>query len=161
MLRVTSRTPAIGSRYFIQCSAEFVPLYRLPEVQSFCDQHFGVVQNSNTDADYFRFAHFFSDEGLRTSLVEEPRDLRIDASSSSPQAKQAIAFIKPPEITSDNEGLTVSFCTFDESQSRLYRDRYRLTPGRPLQLVSREDSGINLGHPFHDGQLQIGRPVSS
>jgi hypothetical protein len=161
LLRVTNRTPAVGNRYFIQCGDDLVPLHRLPEVQSFCDERFGVVQNSDTAADYFRFAHFFCDEGLRTSLVEAPQDLRIDASSSSPEAKQAIAFIKPPEIRSDKESLTVSVCTFDESQSRLYRDRYRLTPGQPLRLLSREDSGIHLGHPFHDRQLQIGRSVSS
>jgi hypothetical protein len=157
LLRVTNRTPAVGNRYFVQRGDDLVPLHRLPEVQSFCDNHFGIVQDSNTAADYFRFAHFFSDEGRRTSLVEGPQDLRIDPSSSSPEKRQAIAFIKPPEIRSDKDGLTVTACTFDERQSRLYRDRYRLAPGQPLQLLSREDSGINLGNPFHDKQLQIGR----
>ena len=68
-----------------------------------------------------------------------------------------MAFIKPLEITRDKDGLTVTACTFDERQSRLYRDRYRLMPGQPLELLSREDSGINLDNPFHDRQLKIGR----
>jgi len=126
-------------------------------VQSFCDDRFGLVQDSTTTADHFRFAHYFSSEGERTSLVETPQDLRIDASPSSPERQQAIGFIKPLEITRDKDSLTVTACTFDERRSRLYRDRYRLTQGQPLELLSREDSGINLGSPFHDRQLQIGR----
>src|SRR5215831_9900562 len=157
LLRVSNRTPAVGSRYFIQRVDDLVPLHRLPEVQSFCDDHFGLAQDSKTVADHFRFAHYFSGEGERTSLVEGPQDLRIDPFSSSPEKKQALAFIKPLEITSDKDGLTVTACTFDELKSRLYRDRYRLTPGQPLKLLSRENSGINLGNPFHDRQLQIGR----
>ena len=157
LLRATNRTPAVGSRYFIQRGDDLVPLHRLPEVQSFCDDRFGLVQDSRTAADHFRFAHYFSSEGERTSLVEAPQDLRIAPSSSSPEARQAIAFIKPLEITRDKDGLTVTACTFDELRSRLYRDRYRLTPGQPLELLSREDSGINLGSMFHDRQLQIGR----
>jgi len=157
LLRVTNITPAVGSRYFIQLGDDLVALHRLPEVQSFCDSHFGVVPDSKTALDYFRFAHYFSDEGLRTSLVEGPQDLRIDPSSSSPEKRQAIAFINPPEVRSDKAGFTVTVCTFDERQSRLYCDRYRLSPGQPLQLLSRKDSGINLGNPFHDRQLRIGR----
>ena len=157
LLRVTNRTPAVGSRYFIQRGDDLVPLHRLPEVQSFCDDRFGLVQDSKTAADHFRFAHYFSSAGERTSLVERPQDLRIDPSSSSPERKQAIAFIKPLELTSDKDGLTVTACTFDELRSRLYRDRYRLRARQPLELLSREDSGINLGNPFHDRQLQIGR----
>jgi hypothetical protein len=156
LLRVTNRTPAVGSRYFIQRGDDLVPLHRLPEVQSFCDDRFGLVLDSRTAADYFRFAHYFSREGESTSLVEAPHDLRID-SSSSPERRQAIASIKPLEITRDKDGLTVTACTFDELRSRLYRDRYRLTPGQPLELLSREDSGINLRSSFHDRQLQIGR----
>jgi len=157
LLRVTNRTPAVGSRYFIQRGDDLVPLHRLAEVQSFCDDRFGLVQDARTAADHFRFAHYFSSTGERTSLVEGPQDLRIEPSSSSPEGRQAIAFIKPLEIASNNDGLTVTACTFDELRSRLYRDRYRLSPGQPLELLSREDSGINLGNRFHDRQLQIGR----
>jgi hypothetical protein len=157
LLRVTNRTPAVGSRYFIQRGDDLVPLHRLPEVQSFCDAHFGLVQDSRTAADHFRFAHYFSRAGERTSLVEGPQDLRIEPSSSSPERRQAMAFITPLEITSDHDGLTVTACTFDDLRSRLYRDRYRVSPGQPLALLSREDSGINLDNPFHDRQLKIGR----
>ena len=157
LLRVTNRTPAVGSRYFIQRGDDLVPLHRLADVQSFCDDRFGLVQDPRTAADHFRFAHYFSSAGDRTSLVEGPQDLRIESSSASPERKQAIAFIKPLEITSDKDGLTVTACTFDELRSRLYRDRYRLTPGQPLELLSREDSGIEVANAFHDRQLQIGR----
>jgi hypothetical protein len=157
LLRVSNRTPAVGSRYFVQRGDDLVPLHRLPDAQSFCDDRFGLVQDSKTAVDHFRFAHYFSSSGYRTSLVEEPQDLRIDPSSSSPDKKQAIAFIKPLEITCDKDGLTVTACTFDDVRSCLYRDRYRLTPGHPLKLLSREDSGIKLGDTFHDRQLHIGR----
>lgn len=157
LLRVASRTPAIGSRYFLQRGDELIPLYRLPEVQSFCDKHFDIVLDSSTVADYFRFAHFFSDEGRTASLIEGPQDLRLDPSSPTPAHRQALAFIRPLEIRSDKEGFTVTACTFDERQSRLCRDRYRVIAEQPLQFLSREDSGINLGHPFVDTQLQIGR----
>ena len=69
LLRVANRTPAVGSRYFLQRGDNLVALHALPEVQSYCDEHFGLVQNSSTAADYFRFSHFFSDAGLSTSLV--------------------------------------------------------------------------------------------
>jgi len=161
LLRVASRSPAVGSRYFILRGNEILALHRLPEVKSFCDERLGIAHDSNTAIDYFRFAHYFSEEGHRTSLVELPQDLRIDTSSTDPEDKKAISFIQAPEIRSDNDGLTVAVCTFDENESRLYRDRYRLAPGEPLQLLSRNDSGINLRHPFHDRHLNIGRSVSS
>jgi hypothetical protein len=157
LLRVGSRTPAVGSRYFLQRGDELIPLFRLPEVQSFCDKRFDIVLDSTTAADYFRFAHFFSEEGRTVSLVEGPQDLRIDPSSSTPANRQAIAFIRPLEFRRDKDGFTVTACTFDERHSRLCRDRYSLVAEQPLQLLSREDSGINLGHPFVDTQLQIGR----
>ncbi|HTK83456.1 MAG TPA: hypothetical protein VL625_00085 [Patescibacteria group bacterium] len=157
LLRVSNRTPAVGNRYFIERGEDLVPLHRLPEVQSFCDDHFGLARDASTAADHFRFAHYFSGEGERVSLVERPQDLRIDPASTILEKKQAAAFIKPLEITSDGGGMTVTACTFDENTFRLYRDRYRLTPGQPLELLSREDSGISLGNAFHDRQLQIGR----
>lgn len=157
LLRVTSRTPAIGSRYFIRHGDDLVSLYRLPEVRSYCDGHFGLVLDSTTALDYFRFAHFFSGEGLKTSLVEAPQDLRMDPRSYNPEHRRASAFIKPPEIMRDEGGLTASACTFDDRRSLLYRDRYQLRPGQELQLLERRDSGIDLGKPFHDLQLKIGR----
>lgn len=157
LLRVTSQSPAVGNRYFIQRDNELTPLHRLADIQTFCDNHFGVCLGPDTALDYFRFAHFFSDEGLKTSLVEGPQDLRIDPASSSPGTKQAVAFIKPPEIQSDEAGFTVTACTFAERESRLCCDSYRLTPGQPLQLLKREDSGINSGSTFLDKQLKIAR----
>ena len=157
LLRVTNQSPAVGNRYFILHDQELVPLHALDGIQSFCDNHFGVSLDSSTVADYFRFAHFFSDMGQNTSLVETPHDLRIDPSSASPEKQKAIAFIKPPEIKGEEGGVTVTACTYDERPSRLFRDSYRLTPGQPLQLLKREDSGINLGNAFLDKQLKIGR----
>jgi hypothetical protein len=110
-----------------------------------------------TALDYFRFAHFFSEEGLRTSLIECPQDLRIDPAHYHPAKRKAVAFIKPPDIQIDEAGLTVTACTYAERESRLYLESYRLTPGQPLRLLKSEDSGIDLGNPFLDRQLKIGR----
>jgi hypothetical protein len=163
LLRVGNRSPAVGNRYFIQKGSELIPLHRLVDIQTYCDNHFGVRLEPGTALDYFRFAHFFSDEGQNTSLVEGPQDLRINPPSSDPAEKQAIAFIQPPEVKTKESGLTVTACTFAEAEreSRLYRDSYRLTPGQPLQLLSRKDSGVNLRHPFLDKQLKIGRSDSA
>jgi len=171
LLRVTSRQPSVGNRYFIRRGDELVALHWLDD-QPFCDRHFGLVVHSGTAADYFRFAHFFSDEGLRTCLVEGPQDLRIDAASLDPAKGQMLAFITPLEIEIDGSVLMVRACTFEERvpyrgcswQSRvdadqLYRDSYRLAPGQPPKLLGRENSRIALEALgiFLDTQLKIGR----
>jgi hypothetical protein len=156
VLHVSSRSPAVGTRHFCQHDSEVIPLYRLPDVKTFCDTHFRVRLTRGTALDYFRFTHFFSEEGLRTSLVEDPVDLRIYP-EYHPGKRKAAAFIKPPEIRMEEAGLTVNACTFDERESRLCRDSYRLTLREPLQLLKREESGIELGSPFLGRQLKIGR----
>jgi hypothetical protein len=165
LIRVTNQQPMVGNRYFIRRGDELVALHELDDIQPFCDSHFGLVVHSGTAADYFRFAHFFSDEGRRSWLVEGPQDLRIDAASLDPAKRQALAFIRPLEIEIDGSVLMVRACTFEEwtpyrrISSRLYRDSYRLTPGQPPQLLARENSGIAL-EPlgiFLDTQLKIKR----
>ncbi len=42
LLRVTSQSPAVGSRYFVQHDNELIPLHRLGDIQTFCDDRFGV-----------------------------------------------------------------------------------------------------------------------
>jgi hypothetical protein len=161
LLRVASLSPAVGSRYFIQHENELIPLHRLGDIQTFCDDHFGVRLRAGFALDYFRFAHFFSDEGLRTYLVECPQFLGMYPATYHPGKRKAAAFIKPPEIQIDEAGLMVTACTFAERESRLYRDSYRLTPCQPLQLLKREDSGLDLGSPFLDRQLKIGRSCAA
>jgi hypothetical protein len=172
LIRLTNQQPMVGNRYFIRRGDERVALHRLDDIQPFCDGHFGLAVHSGTAADYFRFAHFFSDEGLRTCLVEGPQDLRIDAASIDPAIRQVLGFIRALAIEIDGSVLMVRACTFEERvprrgcswQSRvdadqLYRDSYRLTPGQPLKLLARENSGIAL-EPlgiFLDTQLKIGR----
>jgi hypothetical protein len=162
----------VGNRYFIRHGAELVALHELDDIQPFCDGHFGLVVHSGTAADYFRFAHFFSDEGRRSWLVEGPQDLRIDAASIDPAIRQVLGLIRALEIEIDGCVLMVRACTFEERVPRrgcswrsrvdadqLYRDSYRLTPGQPLKLLARENSGIAL-EPlgiFLDTQLKIGR----
>lgn len=159
LIRVTNRQPMVGNRYFIRRGDELVALHELDDIQPFCDSHFGLVVHSGTAADYFRFAHFFSDEGRRSWLVEGPQDLGINSASLNPAKRQVLAFIRPLEIEIDGSILMVRACTFEEQPSRLYRDSYRLTPGQPPQLFARENSGIAL-EPlgiFLNTQLKIKR----
>ena len=157
LLRVTNRQPAVGNRYFIRHGEELVPLHQLHDAQPDCDNRLGVLLNSGTAADYFRFAHFFSEEGRRRTLVEGPQDLNIDPTSIDPAKRQALAFIRPPEIKIDHGGLAVRACTFEEKTSWLCRNSYSLTPGRSPQLVGSEDSGIVLGNLFLNKQLKLNR----
>ena len=57
-MRSISLSPAVGSRYFVQHDNELIPLHRLGDIQTFCDDRFGVSLKPGTALDYFRFAYF-------------------------------------------------------------------------------------------------------
>src|ERR1700688_3409239 len=55
LLRVSSKSPMAGNRYFIQRGEELVALHSFDDIQPSCDKRFDLTLNSGTAADYFRF----------------------------------------------------------------------------------------------------------
>ena len=148
LIRITDRQPSLGDEYCIEHGGEAFPLRGLDEIQPLCDRRFTPAPTAENAADYFRFAHFFTSRGKKYPVVESAADVHLLA-KRTPAEQKVPEVIRPVETKiTDDEAIYICAYTVEYGIGVLNEDTYRLTPCKPLTLLSSRNTGVVLPNPW-------------